>query len=233
MDIEKARIIMKMRIEEIPNDMLEIFKMCDAYWKYQGIYGEPHALLASGGHSNIYFNVPEVTKFSVLRKFFAAKIAMTLLSNEIEDVDFIVSSSEAARPIGQEVDNALGVASVFTEKKGKDQKWTGRFILPAWAKLLHIEELVTTLGTTETLEKSVLESNPNPVEFVKIDGKIAVIAIVHRPEKVPKNYRDHKVLALLETEAHNWTPEECPLCKAGSKALPPKPNWKQFARFVT
>ena len=225
-------MIAKMKIGEVPNDILEIFKMCDAYWKYQGLSKEPYALLAGGGHSDIYFNVPEVTKFSILRKFFVAKIAMTLLSNEIEDVDFIVSSSEAARPIGQEVDNVLKVASVFTEKEGKDQKWTGRFILPAGTILLHIEELITSLGTTEKVEKAVLENNPNSIKFVRIDGKIVVITIVHRPEKVPKNYRDHKVLALLETEAHNWPAEECPLCKKGSEALLPKPNWKRFARFV-
>ena len=93
-----------------------------------------------------------------------------------------------------------------------------------------MEELFTTLKTTRQVTQAILEKNKN-VEFVRDrDGKIVVLTLVHRPEKLLE-YPDYRILPLVEMEIHNWTPEECPLCKAGSRALKPKENRKLFFKI--
>ena len=225
MDIEKARNIMSM------SDMLEvatIFFTCNAYWIYRGLPNEPHALLSAGGHSDGYFNVNEVTKYPNFRKALADMIATRLDVVGIKDIDIVISSTYAATSIGQAVADNLDAMFVFTEKDGKNQLWTGRFEIPSGgARALQVEELITRLVTTEKVKASVLDINPD-IEFVEIDGKTVVAAIIHRPSQLPIEYDSHIVIPLWEGEVQNWTPKECPLCKKGSKALKPKPNWQKF-----
>ncbi|MBZ9572599.1 hypothetical protein KJA17_00170, partial [Patescibacteria group bacterium] len=112
----------------------------------------------------------------------------------------------------------------------KDQVWTGRFDLPAGARILQVEELITTLKTTRAVKEEILKANPE-VDFLGMDGKTLVATAVHRPAMLVE-YPDYKVIPLMELEIHNWEPEECSLCKEGSKALEPKPNWQEFRKYT-
>ena len=53
-----------------PEQILEWFEDCDAYWMYQGEPNSenPHAELASRRCSNGYFNCPEVLKYPNLNE---------------------------------------------------------------------------------------------------------------------------------------------------------------------
>lgn len=225
MDIEKARGIMNI------SDMLEVSNIlmtCNAYWTYRGLPNEPHALLTNGKHSDSYFNVNEVTKYPNFRETLAEMIAARLDIVGIKDIDIVISSTYAATSIGQAVADNLDAIFVFTEKNLKYQLWSGRFEIPSGgARMLQVEELITTLETTKKVKAAVLDANPD-IEFVKINGKIVVATIIHRPSQLPIEYDSYIVIPLYEGEVHNWTPEECPLCKKGSEVLPPKPNWERF-----
>ena len=212
----------------------QLFILCNAYWVYSRKPGEPHAVLTSNLHSDGYFNVSEALKYPNIRKIFACRLAAQLECAGIkkENVDLIVSSSYAAFPFGQELSSAIVVPSVYTEKTENGQKWTGRFGISSGARVLHAEELVTTSGTTLRVSEAILEAEKNPFRFVEINGKAVVATIIHRPSKLPIKYEKHIIVALIEKEVHNWKPEECPLCKAGSEALKPKPNWAKFAQFA-
>ncbi len=228
MDIEEARHIMS--LGEVSREVKDMFEICNALWIYQGSPNEPHALLTKGGHSDAYFNVNAVTQFPNFRRRLGLDIMLKLADAGIimKDVDVVVSSTYAATSIGQEVADYLDAMFVFTEKDGKDQIWSGRFEIPSGARVLQVEELITTLSTTEKVRGAVLKDNSDPVEFIEKDGKVVVATIVHRPSKLPMNYSSYEVMALMEVEVHNWDPEECPLCKQGSEALKPKPNWQKF-----
>ena len=229
MNLEEMRIVARM---EGLLDVEEAFKKCGAMWTYQEQEGEPHALLASGKHSDGYYNVNSVIQFSYFSKQFAWLMLWKFSKIGLENVDAVVSSSYAALPFGKAVADALGAVFVFTEKQDKEQVWTGRFELPEGTRVLQVEELITTMGTTESVRQAVIRDNPNPVEFIEADGKVAVATIVHRPAKLPIEYSGYQVVALMEREVHNWTIEECPLCKRGSRALKPKLNWAEFARYI-
>lgn len=212
----------------------QLFIRCGAYWVYAGKPDEPHGILTTGYHSDGYFNVSEPLKYPNIRKIFACRLGAQLECAGLnkEDINLVVSSSYAAFPFGQSISDAMGVPSVYTEKDDKIQKWTGRFGISDGAIILHGEELVTTLGTALHVYKAILEAQKNSFQFAKIDGKIVVATIVHRPAKLPVDYENHIIVALIEKEVHNWKPEECPLCKAGSEALKPKQNWARFAQFA-
>ena len=231
--LKKEREIRKITDADIgykQEDYIELFKICNAIWMYNG--KGPHALLTSGLHSNGYADCSQVLKFSNLRDILAQRMVEEVLlpvtGSKIE-IDYVVSSSMAAIAAGDGVAVYLGVIFAYCEKVSGVQRLK-RFDIPSGAKVLQVEELITTMKTTRQVTKAVISKNKK-VEFVRDkNGKIVVLTLIHRPEKLLE-YPDYRVLPLIELEIHNWTPEECPLCRSGSRALKPKPNWKEFLRY--
>lgn len=207
----------------------EVLESCQSSWFYAAQEGEPHAILASGKHSDGYINLNAVLQFPNLCEILARQLIIRLEAQGItkEKIDAVVSSSFAAITFGQEVSRQLNVLFVFTEKVGEDQKWGGRFELPAEARILQVEELITTTHTTRKVKEAVLVSNPQ-VKFLEINGKTVVATIVYRPEDLSKEDPEFEVIALIPKEIHIWEPDKCPLCQKGSPALKPKPNWQRF-----
>jgi len=146
-----------------------------------------------------------------------------------EDVDVVVSSSYAALSIGQSLAEELNALFVYTEKTDKKQQWTGRFDIPKGAKVLHVEELITTMGTTEKVNTTIREAlGEDDFEFVTYKGKTLVVTLLHRPGEECKRYENFSVLSIIEELVHVWKPKECPLCKKGSVAMKPKNNPEVF-----
>ena len=94
---------------------------------------------------------------------------------------------------------------------------------PKGAKVLQIEELITTLGTTTNIREAVEKGNLEPVEFLPIVG-----TLVHRPPKLPVTYNGLEVVSLVEKEVWAVDPAECPLCRQGSIRLKPKSHWAEL-----
>lgn len=227
MDLKKAREILKVMPGVSPMNLLMGTESC---WVFRDLLDEPHAILTSGKHSDGYFNVSQATSYSNVCKYLG-----TFLKQKFDEcinlavVDAVVSSSYAALPIGMELARQLGAMFVFTEKEEKEQVWTGRFELLDEAILLQVEDLITTMGTVEKVQKAVKMANPK-AQFVRKSGKDVVMTVVHRPERLMA-YPDYQVVALIEQEVHSWEPEKCPLCKK-SEALKPKPNWARFQASI-
>lgn len=223
--LARAREILEMTAGE-PEELLGI---CQAIWIYAGKEGEPHALLVSGKHSDGYINLNVVLQFPHLSEILARRLIENLKEQGItrEKIDAVVSSSFAALTFGQELARQLNVLFVFTEKAGEEQKWSGRFELPPGARILQVEELITTLHTTRRVKEAVLAAHPT-VKFLKVNGKTIVATAVYRPDDLSKEEPDFQIIALIPKEIHNWDPGQCPLCQKGSPALKPKPNWQRF-----
>jgi orotate phosphoribosyltransferase len=208
----------------------DLMKECNALWIHTGNLEEPHAILASGKHSDGYINTNAVLKFTNLNQILANQLiseVLTEIENLNQGIDVVVSSSFAAITFGQEVARQLGTMFVFTEKSGEEQKWGGRFDLPKGAHILQIEELITTNQTARKVREAVLSANPT-VKFLEINGKTLVGTIVYRPADLSIKDPEFEIVALLSKEIHVWGPAECPLCKKGSPALKPKANWQRF-----
>lgn len=179
--------------------------------------------------SNAYFDCTRVLCYPSLAEPLAGKIADLLKGNSeiYPPINWVVGSAYAAITFSYEVARRLRVSHGFTEKdptdpSGKKMLWR-RMQIPAGAKVLQIEELITTSHTFREVRRAIEEGNTEPVEFLPVVG-----ALVHRPRKLPADYGDVRVAALLEKEVWAVEPEVCPLCKAGSRRLRPKSNWAEL-----
>ena len=213
-------------------DILEWFEQCDAFWMHSGDPLLPHAELTSGLCSNGFFDCLRVLSFPNLAEILAWQLGQKILNWDRAVVDWVVGSAYAAITFSHEAAKFFEAQHGFVEKdptdpKSKKMVWKRREI-PEGASVLQVEELVTTSGTLKEVRRAITEGNGQPVDFSPIVG-----ALVHRPPKLPADYSEfgvEKVVALVEKEIWAVRPEDCPLCKAGSKRLRPKTNWKELTR---
>ncbi|XOA42848.1 MAG: hypothetical protein ACKKMO_03595 [Candidatus Nealsonbacteria bacterium] len=212
-------------------DILHWFNLCDAFWFHDGDPKKPHAELTSGMCSNGYANCPEVLKHPNLNEILALQLVRLLRENRIGKVDWVIGSAYADITFSYEVAKALGAIHGFTEKdptepKKKRMLWK-RMTIPAKAKVLQVEELITTSGTFKEVRRAVREGNSEQVNFLPIVG-----VLVHRPPKLPIDYEidDEKIKIISLIEKGMWAvdPSECSLCKAGSPRYRPKSHWKEL-----
>lgn len=213
------------------SDILRWFENEDAYWIYEG---EPspekaHAELTSGLCSNGFLDCLLVLRYPNVAEILGRQLARHRQAGGwAKQVDWVVSSSYAAITFGHEVAKALGAIFMLVEKdpadpKGKRMVWR-RMTIPAGAKVLQIEELITTSGTFKEVRRAVEEGQPNdPVDFIPTVG-----VLVHRPPKLSVEYDGRRVIALIEKEIQAFKPEECPYCKVGSPRYRPKTHWDKL-----
>ncbi|MBU1256074.1 hypothetical protein KKA49_00095 [Patescibacteria group bacterium] len=210
-----------------PEMILGWFDKCNAVWIHDGNSKKPHAELTSGLCSNGYFNCSEVLKYPYLNENLAQELVRKLKQNGVNKVDWTIGSPYSAITFSYEVAKAIGAVHAFTEKDPTDQKgkrmiWR-RMTIPAGATILQIEELVTTSGTFKEVRRAVEEGNTEPVNFLPEIG-----ILIHRPSKLPVDYGEQKAIALIEKEVWTVSPENCPLCKAGSLRYRPKSHWREL-----
>jgi len=214
--------------------ILSWFELCDAFWGYEGDPGpeKAHAELTSGKCSDAFFDCLRVLRHPNLCEILAHQLVRRLarcnILQEVARPDWVIGSAYAAITLSYEVAKVFGATHGFVEKDptdpaGKRMLWK-RMQIPKGAKVLQVEELITTIGTTREVRRAVQEGNGIPVNFLPIVG-----ALVHRPAELPIAYDgDMKVVAVIERAVHSWNPAECPLCKAGSPRFRPKTHWAEL-----
>jgi len=223
----KVDVLTMIRPEGFTNMELDLdwiyscFEAAGAGWVHSGNSKDPHAELASGNCSTVYFDVPRVLRYPNLAGIFGHQLGKKIRSCGIK-VDWVISSAYAAITFGHEVAKEIGAVFANTEKSDLEKKkmvWR-RMSIPEGATVLQVEELITTKSTADEVRRAVEEGNEFKVRFLP-----QVAALIHRPPKLPVDYQ---VISLLEIESPVWTPETCPLCQAGSQRVWPKTHWKEL-----
>lgn len=210
--------------------ILSWFANENAYWVYKGepCLENPHAELTSGLCSDGFFDCLRVLCYPNIAEILARRLVSRLMKiYPLLEIDYVLSSPYAAITFGYEVAKIIGTKFMFAEKdpadsKGKRMLWK-RMTIPAGSTILQIEELITTSGTFQEVRKAVKEGNAEPVYFVPVVG-----VLVHRPPKLPADYGDVKVMALIEKEVRAFDPKDCPYCKVGSVRYRPKTHWAEL-----
>lgn len=211
-----------------PEKILKWFDMLDAGWMHSGDPKDPHAELSAGNCSNGFFDCMRVLCYPNLCEILACQLVKKLRAEgAINEVDWVVGSPYAAITFSYEVAKVLRAVHGFTEKDPIDPKRKGmlwrRMTIPKGANVLQVEELVTTSRTFKEVRRAIEAGNSEPVNFIPTVG-----ALVHRPSKLPADYGDRKVVALIEKEVWSVEPSECPLCEGGSERVKPKTNWAKL-----
>lgn len=233
--LERLRCLSPRNFDDVvlsPEEVLGWFPPCRASWLYDGEPdpAKPHAELTSGKCSDGYFDCPRVLQHPNLAEILGIQLAKKLaeaLKLAGLKVGRVVGSPYAAVTISHEVAKALRTPHGFCTKDPRDPTgkrflWD-RLMLPKGTHILQVEELITTRKTTMEIRRAVREGNSGEVIFLPLVG-----ALVHRPPRLPLQYTEFQVVALIEKEVHAWEPEDCPFCAVGSKPLPPKTHWEEL-----
>jgi len=187
---------MKLPKEQI----LEIFRETKALL-------EGHFQLTSGMHSPQYFQCARVLQFPKYLHLLSGEIARHFEYNEVE---VVLSPAIGGIVVGTEVGRMLGARTIFAERKdGKMELRRGFEILPG-ERVLVVEDVVTTGGST----KEVIDL----VNLAK-GNLVGTGCIVDRSNG--KVQFDTKQFAVLQMEVIAHQPADCPMCKSGSAAVKP------------
>lgn len=168
---------------------------------------EGHFQLTSGLHSPQYFQCARVLQFPKYLHLLCGEIARHFEYNEVE---VVISPAIGGIVVGTETGRMLGVRTIFAERKeGKMELRRGFEIRPG-ERVLVVEDVVTTGGST----KEVIEL----VNAAK-GALVGTACIVDRSNG--KVQFDTKQFAVLQMDVTTYSPQECPMCKAGGVAVKP------------
>jgi orotate phosphoribosyltransferase len=183
---------------------------------------EGHFKLSSGNHSQFYLQSAKVLENPKTAKLLADALALEIKKSGLE-IDSVCAPALGGLIAGFALATALDVRSIFAERV--DGKMTIRrgFEIKKGERVLMCEDIITTGG-------SAMEA----AEVVKsLGGEIVGVAalanrgfckrensdITTKPNcKLPQ---DIPFFALEDFTFEMYSPDECPMCKAGSEAIKP------------
>jgi orotate phosphoribosyltransferase len=159
-----------------------------------------HFQLTSGRHSDRYVQCARVLEDPALTTRLAEAIVDRIGERQ---VDIVAAPAVGGIIIGFAVAQALGVRFIFSERQDGEMVFRRGFEVPAGARVLVVEDVVTTGGSVAEVVSLVRRAGGDPV---------AVASIIDRGG--PKAF-DVELLPLLRVEVESWDPAECALCASG------------------
>lgn len=174
--------------------------------KDAGAILDGHFVLTSGRHSDTYIQCARVLEDPALTTRLAEEVVARLGG---QDVDLVVAPAVGGIIFGFAVARALGVPFVFSEREGGRMTLRRGFQIPADARVLIAEDVVTTGGSVAEV-----------VDIVRDCGAevASVVSIIDRGGA--KAFSD-ELQALLVLETVSWGAEECVLCADGMPTSSP------------
>lgn len=205
-----------------------------AVWEYSGDPRAPHARLRGGKCSDGFIDslqyLSNTANLIFAADAMAAKLTAKLAGGRL---DWGFGSPMAAIPIATVTGIKMGIPRVgFTEKVG-DKEQICRFDVPPETIFLNIEEMTTSGETPQRLIDAVIKKNPGAQSLPFIG------AFLIRCERKPAALHGKEIVPLIDlpelgVRYHEWTPEECPHCAAGSRAITNvKKVWFDFLKTMT
>jgi orotate phosphoribosyltransferase len=157
-----------------------------------------HFVLTSGRHSDTYVQCARILEDPALVTLLA-KTAVERLPEGVQ-IDLVAAPAVGGLIIGFAVAQALGVKFIFSERESGRMVFRRAFEVPAGARVLVVEDVVTTGGSVGEVIDLVREAG----------GEVAgVVSLIDRGG-------DKKFQApfwpLLQLEVESWAPESCGLC---------------------
>lgn len=166
-----------------------------------------HFVLTSGRHSDSYVQCARVLEDPALTTRLAREAVRRL--PEGLRIDMVVAPAVGGIIIGFAVAQALGVKFLFTERESGSMVLRRAFEIPAGARVLVVEDVVTTGGSVAEVI-SLVESSGGQV--------VGVVSLIDRGgERV----FDAAFWPLLTLQVASWPAEDCALCAAGVEVYSP------------
>jgi len=181
-----------------------------------------HFLLSSGKHSPNYLQSAKVLEDPKRAEQLAKALAKEIKEAGIE-IDTVCAPALGGVIAGYELARALGVRSIFVERKDGQMNLRRGFEVKPNEKILICEDIITTGGSAMEAANIMKELGANVVAFAALANRGLCKRSGSQKEakeecKLPNNT---PFFALADFEFDVYEPEDCPLCKAGSEAIKP------------
>ena len=194
----------------------------ESVYKEAGAYLEGHFLLSSGNHSQFYLQSAKVLEDPAL----AGKLANELFSvikNAGISFESVCSPALGGILAGYELARAGNKRFIFTERVDGQMTLRRGFEVKKSEKFIICEDVITTGGSAVESAKIIESLGGEVVGYAALAsrGFCKMVGGLENPAPNAKLPSDKPFFALGEFGFAMFTPDECPLCKSGSKAVKP------------
>ena len=176
-------------------------------FKQTGLMLEGHFLLTSGRHSNRYMQCAKLFQYPEYSEMICKDLADRFAGQKI---DMVVGPAVGGIIMSYEMARQFKVPNIFAERENGAMTLRRGFSITEGAKVLVVEDVVTTGGSVREVMDIVAEAKAEVVGVcVVVDrsgGKIDF--------GVPFE-------AAYETEIQSYEPSQCPLCEQGLELVKP------------
>ncbi len=166
-----------------------------------GVLQEGHFVLSSGRHADKYLQCARVLQYPEYANELGKNIA-GIWQNE--NIDVVVGPAIGGIIVSFVVAQALGVRSIFTERKNGQMKLRRSFELSPGKRVLVVEDVVTTGGSVREVTELLEEKDVNIVgisSLVDRSGGQVSFPYIYKP--------------LLQIFVNSYKAGECALCEKG------------------
>ena len=179
------------RIEEILHD--------------SGMLMTGHFLYTSGRHGEKYFEKARILENPAYVTEIMGHLAAQFKD---DDVDIVIAPAVGAVILGFELARQLGVTCLFTERENDKMTLRRGFEIPAGARVVVAEDVITTGGSVQEV-----------IDIVKnAGGVLAGVGLLVDRSGGTIDF-GAKTVAAYTTTATSYEAGDCPLCKAGNIPL--------------
>jgi orotate phosphoribosyltransferase len=160
-----------------------------------------HFRLTSGRHSDTYVQCARILEDPQL----TTKLAQSAVERLPQGlaIDLVAAPAVGGLIIGFAVAQALGVKFIFSEREAGEMVFRRSFEVPAGARVLVVEDVVTTGGSVREV-----------IDLVEQAGG-EVVGVVSLIDRGGAKAFDAAFWPLLTLEVESWEPDSCCLCASG------------------
>nr|WP_321312250.1 orotate phosphoribosyltransferase [uncultured Campylobacter sp.] len=194
----------------------------ESVYKEAGAYLEGHFLLSSGNHSQFYLQSAKVLENPALASKLADEL-FSVIKNAGISFESVCSPALGGILAGYELARAGNKRFIFTERVDGQMTLRRGFEVKKGEKFIICEDVITTGGSAVESAKIIESLGGEVVGYAALAsrGFCKMVGGLENPAPNAKLPSDKPFFALGEFGFAMFTPDECPLCKSGSKAVKP------------
>lgn len=194
----------------------------ESVYKEAGAYLEGHFLLSSGNHSQFYLQSAKVLEDPALASKLADEL-FSVIKNAGISFESVCSPALGGILAGYELARAGNKRFIFTERVDGQMTLRRGFEVKKGEKFIICEDVITTGGSAVESAKIIESLGGEVVGYAALAsrGFCKMVGGLENPAPNAKLPSDKPFFALGEFGFAMFTPDECPLCKSGSKAIKP------------
>lgn len=194
-------------------------------YKKHGAYLKGHFLLSSGKHSQFYLQSAKVLEYPKVAQNLAKELADIITKSGIKTAS-VCSPAIGGILAGYELARALDTRFIFAERVDGKMNLRRGFSVREGETFIICEDIITTGGSALEVANLIKSLGGNVLAFAALANRgFCGVENLGNPKKEScKLPFDKPLFALGNFEFEIYDPDNCPLCKDGSRAIKPGSN---------